>query len=104
MARYHRACADHSTIPDSHTFQDNCTRTDPDIATDSHRTAEKRLFSNGAREFHSVVMVRDIAAWSDKTAPSDLDAFRCVKHGEAIYVSPSSYNQSRCVPAQAGRQ
>src|SRR5262245_42958260 len=104
MMRHNRTCADHCTVPNSDAFQDDRTGTDPDIASDSDRAADKWLFGYGASPFKSMVVVRDVAEGADKAVTSDLDTFRCVEYGETVDVSATMKDQSWGTASRAGRQ
>src|SRR5262245_44407655 len=94
MTRHDCACADYRTIPDSDSLQDNCTSTDPNVISDSHRSADERLFGYGTGAFDSVIVVGDIAKWADKAAAPNLNPFRSIEHGEAVNIGPTAYEQS----------
>ena len=95
MTSHYGACANYGTIPDSDALQNNCTGTDPDVAPNPDRAADKRLFGYRASRIDPVVMVRNVAEWANKAVASDLDAFRCVEHGEPVHIGATANDQSR---------
>jgi hypothetical protein len=104
MTSNYRAGANYGTIPDCDPFQNHCTSTDPNAASDPDGTTDKRLFGYGVHRLDPVVMVRDVAQWADKAVASHLNAFRCVEHGKPVYVSATANHQSRGGASQTSRQ
>jgi hypothetical protein len=97
-AAYNRA------IFDDNTFQDDCSRADPDIAADSDCARYKRLLGHRGVSPSSVVMVCDVAERANKALPTDVNTLRCVEHGEAIDIGTAADHQSWCTPSAAGSQ
>src|SRR5262245_11338375 len=94
---YYCACRHDSTIPDRDALQNHCASADPDTAPDPDRAADKRLIGNTVRRLSSMIMIRDVAEWADKTVASHLNAFRCVEHSEPVYIRAFVNNQSRAI-------
>jgi hypothetical protein len=90
--RHYCACSNDRTISNRDAFQDNRTGAYPYVIPDSNPAADKRLLDYGGVHSDCMVVIRDVAEWADKTVASDLDAFRCIEHGEPVYVSASPKN------------
>jgi len=91
------ACRYHSTIPNSNALQNHCACADPDTAPDPDRAADKRLIGYAVPRLSSMIMVRDVAEWADKTVPPHLNAFRRIKHSKPVYIRAFVNNQSRAI-------
>jgi hypothetical protein len=91
ISGYHSPCSNDCSASDRDAPEDYGSGPNPHVATNPHRRFDKRLFCDRALLFSSVIMVSNVAKWTDKAVGADRDAFRRVKHREAVDVCPASY-------------